>query len=108
MLIWLFFHNSLPMISLRFARQIATIESFMQQMSPYNKDALHCLQDCRETKSIWDIIGFSNVAGFWCADVTDWIVQLASLDSAHLFFNLVCFGSYGGFRILSFLALLVE
>lgn len=107
MLIWLFFHNSLPMISLRFARQIATSPS-CSRCYLTNKDALHCLQDCRETKSIWDIIGFSNVAGFWCADVTDWIVQLASLDSAHLFFNLVCFGSYGGFRILSFLALLVE
>jgi hypothetical protein len=85
MLIWLVFHNSLPMISLRFARQIATSPS-CSRCYLTNKDALHCLQDCRETKSIWDIIGFSTVAGFWCADVADWIVQLASLDSAHLFF----------------------
>lgn len=45
------------------------------KVSPTLKLFFHCVQDCRDFKNLWSMLGFTNLDFFAIHDVKNWLIS---------------------------------
>lgn len=101
-LVWLACHNAAPTLTLLNHRNIINSATCFR-CGEHEESFLHCVRDCRFSKSIWQQVGFSSQAFFTSLSATDWLKEGANCSRSTIFLaglwwiwrhrNLMCFNN---------------